>query len=136
MFCMCGRLLLIVNSSYARNSYTTARVLSTTDPLELIIMLYDGAIESLDRAAIATTAHQTAVKIRFIDKSIAIIDELLNALNPEIGGELVENLMNLYLYMMQELALANARNDAQKMQEIRGLLHQLRESWIVIKGTA
>jgi flagellar protein FliS len=110
--------------------------MSTSDPLELIIMLYDGAIESLEKAAIATTGRQTAVKLRFIDKAIAIIDELLNCLNPEVGGEVAENLMNLYLYMMQELTLANARNDADKMLEIGALLRQLRESWVSVKGTA
>lgn len=127
---------MIVNSSYARNSYTSAKVMSTSDPLELVIMLYDGAIESLEKAAVAVTSQQTAVKIRFVDKSLAIIDELLNSLNPEVGGEVAENLMNLYLYMMRELTLANARNDAEKMLEIGSLLRQLREAWVSVKGTA
>ena len=127
---------MIVTSAYARNSYTNAKVMSTTDPLELVIMLYDGAIEFLEKAAIAANAHQTAVKIRYLDKSIAIIDELLNSLNPEVGGEVAENLMNLYLYMMQELTLANAQNDADKMRQVSSLLRQLREGWVSIKGAA
>lgn len=110
--------------------------MSTTDPLELVIMLYDGAIEFLEKAAIATNARQTAVKIRYLDKSIAIIDELLNSLNPEVGGEVAENLMNLYLYMMQELTLANAQNDADKIRQVSSLLRQLREGWVSIKGAA
>lgn len=110
--------------------------MSTTDPLELVIMLYDGAIESLEKAAVATTGRQTALKLRYIDKAIAIIDELLNALNPEVGGEVAENLLSLYLYMMQELTLANVQNNAEKMMEIGSLLRQLREGWVSVKGSA
>lgn len=125
---------MIVNSAYALNSYTNAKVMSTTDPLELVIMLYDGAIESLEKAATAMTAQQRANKIRYIDKSLAIIDELLNALNPEVGGEVAENLMHLYLYMMQELTIANAQNNANKLFEIIELLKQLKSGWTAIRG--
>ncbi|KAF0178038.1 MAG: flagellar biosynthetic protein FliS [Nitrospirae bacterium] len=110
--------------------------MSTTDPLELVILLYDGAIESLEKAAVAAAGGQIALKLRFADKAIAIIDELLNSLNPEVGGEVAENLMNLYLYMMREITLANARNDADRMQQVSSLLRQLRESWVSIRGTA
>ncbi len=125
-----------VTAAYVKNSYTNAKVISTTDPLELVIMLYDGAIESLEKAAIAATSQQMAVKIRYLDKSIAVIDELLNSLNVEVGGEVAENLMNLYQYMMQEIAIANARNDAEKMSQVSSLLRQLREGWLSIKGAA
>jgi flagellar protein FliS len=97
-------------------------------------MLYDGAIESLEKAATAMTAQQRANKIRYIDKSLAIIDELLNALNPEVGGEVAENLMHLYLYMMQELTIANAQNNANKLFEIIELLKQLKSGWTAIRG--
>jgi len=97
-------------------------------------MLYDGAIESLEKAATAMTAQQRANKIRYIDKSLAIIDELLNALNPEVGGEVAENLMHLYLYMMQELTIANAQNNAHKLFEIIELLKQLKSGWTAIRG--
>lgn len=127
---------MVANAAYARNSYTSAKVMSTSDPLELVIMLYDGAIESLEKAAVAAAGGQIAMKLRFADKTIAIIDELLNCLNPEVGGEVAENLMNLYLYMMQEITLANARNDADRMHQVSSLLRQLRESWVSIKGTA
>ncbi len=110
--------------------------MTTSDPLELVIMLYDGAIESLEKAADAAAGGQIAVKLRFADKAIAIIDELLNSLNVEVGGEVAENLMNLYQYMMQEIALANARNDAEKMRQVSSLLRELREGWVSIKGTA
>ncbi|HSW62090.1 MAG TPA: flagellar export chaperone FliS [Dissulfurispiraceae bacterium] len=127
---------MTANAVYARNSYTNAKVMSTTDPLELVIMLYDGAIESLEKAAVAATSQQTALKLRFVDKALAIIDELLNCLNPEVGGEVAENLMNLYLYIMREITLANARNDADAMRRVSSLLRQLREGWVSIKGAA
>jgi flagellar protein FliS len=124
----------MVNAAYARNAYTQTKVATTYNPVELIIMLYDGAIDFLDKAATAINMREVPIKIKYIDKTMAIIEELLKALNLEVGGEIAINLQNLYLYMMKELVLANAQNDINKLNHVIGLLKNLREAWVQIKN--
>ena len=125
----------MVNAAYARNAYTQTKVATAYNPVELVIMLYDGAIDFLDKAATAINMREVPIKIKYIDKAIAIIEELLNALNLEVGGEIALNLQNLYLHMMRELVLANAKNDGNKIKHVTNLLKELREAWVQIKGT-
>ncbi|HKN18608.1 MAG TPA: flagellar export chaperone FliS [Dissulfurispiraceae bacterium] len=119
----------MVNTAYALNSYTQAKVLGGS-PVEMIIMLYDGVIEYLNKAATGTAMRNLQVKLKYIDRTLAIIKELNRSLNMDAGGEVAVNLRNLYTHMMVELVLANARNDSDKMLHICGLLKNLREGWI------
>lgn len=124
----------MVNAAYARNAYTQTKVTTAYNPVELVIMLYDGAIEFLDKADTAINMREVPIKIKYIDKAIAIIEELLNSLNLEVGGEIALNLQNLYLHMMRELVLANAKNDGNRVKHVIGLLKELREAWVQIKN--
>lgn len=125
----------MVNIAYARNAYTQTKITTTYNPVELVVMLYDGAIDFLDKAATAINMKEVQIKIRYIDKSLAIIEKLLNSLNFEVGGEIAINLSELYQYMMKELVLANAKNDANKIKHVIDLLKELREAWVQIKDT-
>lgn len=124
----------MVNAAYARNAYTQTKITTAYNPVELVIMLYDGAIDFLDKAATAINMQEVPVKIKYIDKTMAIIEELLNALNLEVGGEIALNLQNLYLHMMKELVLANAKNDGNRVKHVISLLRELREAWVQIKN--
>src|SRR5271169_5423762 len=104
----------MVNTAYALNSYTQARVVGGS-PVELIIALYDGAIEFLIKAATGITLKNLQVKLKYIDRALAIIQELNRSLNMDAGGEVAVNLRDLYTHMMLELVLANAENDAAKL---------------------
>lgn len=123
----------MVNTAYALSAYRHHKVAEAT-PIELVIMLYDGAIDALDRAVGAISAEQIPVKLKHIDKTLAIIEELLNALDIEVGGEMAINLCDLYYYMMREITLANLSNDREKLRHVASLLRELRESWVVVKG--
>jgi len=123
----------VVNPAYARNAYTQATV-TTNTPLDLVIMLYSGAIEYLEGAAHAIENKDLQTKIKCIDKAIAIICELNNSLNGEDGGEITATLENLYLYMSKELVLANIKNDSGKISHIAALLKTIQEGWLDIKS--
>jgi flagellar protein FliS len=124
----------MVNAAYAHNAYTQTKITTAYNPVELIVMLYDGAIDFLDKAATAINMKEVPIKIKYIDKAMAIIEELLNALNLEVGGEIALNLQSLYLHMMKELVLANAKNDGNRVKHVIGLLRELREAWVQIKN--
>lgn len=119
----------MVNTVYALSAYTQTKASTTTNPLELVIMLYDGAIDSLDKAAAAINMKEIPIKLKYMNKALAIIDELNNSLNIEAGGEIALNLQDLYLYMIRELVLANIKNDINGINHVNALLKELRESW-------
>lgn len=123
----------MINATYALNAYKHARVNTSRTPLDLIIMLYDGAIEYLGKAVLCIDEGNTARKAEFISKTIAIIEELLLSLDMEAGGEISANLQSIYLYMLKELIVANAKNDVQRLQRIVNILKDVRIAWREIR---
>jgi flagellar protein FliS len=121
----------MVSHAYALSSYTQTMVQTSTDSLSLVIMLYDGAIEFLHKAGVAMEKRQLPVKLKYIDKTLAVIEELNNSLDTNIGGELAANLRALYQYMLKEIVLANAQNDREKLREMIQLLETLRSGFKV-----
>jgi flagellar protein FliS len=106
---------------------------STADPHQLILMLFDGALLSVNSAAAAIDNKDVPAKIRHITQAIEIITMGLQiSLDPESGGELAERLNALYEYMCIRLALANAQSSTAPLIEVSGLLRDLREAWAQI----
>lgn len=123
----------MTDTAYARNIYTHVMVNTSTTPLDLIILLYDGAVENLHKAIFYMNQNDVSLKIHYISKAMAIIEELLESLELEAGGEIAMNLRNLYIFMLRELTLANARNDTARVEYIKRLLKDLRTAWREIR---
>jgi len=99
-------------------------------PHRLVLMLFDGALAALAAARLHMQAGDQAAKGASISKAIAIIDDGLKAsLDLSVGGETAANLHALYEYMSQQLLLANLRNNPALVEEVRGLLLELRAAW-------
>ena len=114
--------------TYARMDVETG--VSGASPELLIVMLYDGAISAIGMARHRLEAGDHAGKGRCISKAIGIIEEgLRGSLDPDAGGELAGNLSALYEYMSHRLMLANLRNDAGILDEVAGLLRDLKLAW-------
>lgn len=115
---------------YARYSqaYKKAAV-STVDQRKLIVMMYDGAIKFLNIATDKIAKNETYEAHRNLIRGKSIIAELLGSLNMEDGGEIGRNLQRLYTYMFNELIEANLNNDVSKIQNVLGLLKELRIGW-------
>ncbi|HZX48167.1 MAG: flagellar export chaperone FliS [Thermodesulfovibrio sp. RBG_19FT_COMBO_42_12] len=118
----------MTNVTHALNAYTQAKT-SAANPLDLVIMLYDGATDFLNKASTAINMKETQTKIKYIDKTMSIIEELLNSLNIDEGGEVAINLQSLYLYMLRELTIANLHNDAEKVRHIESLFKEIGAAW-------
>ncbi|MHB8841655.1 MAG: flagellar export chaperone FliS [Candidatus Aquicultor sp.] len=122
-----------MNTAYAQNAYTDTMVATTANPLDLIIQLYDGAISRLNKAIFCINQGNITQKIQYITRTIAIIEELLASLDMKAGGEVAVNLQGLYVHMLQELTIANANNDVQKIKQVEELLKELRGAWKEIR---
>jgi flagellar protein FliS len=118
-------------NAYGRNSLDTA--VESASPHRLIVMLFDGAIKAVSLAQIHIQSGAIAEKGAAISKAIAIIEDGLRlALDREKGGELAENLDALYDYMTQRLLEANLGNRLDLLEEVGGLLLELKTAWDAI----
>lgn len=98
-------------------------------PHRLIQMLIDGGLERIAQARGALERQQIHLKGELIGKAVAIIGGLREGLNLDAGGELATNLDDLYDYMMRRLTEANLHNDPQRLEEVAGLLRQIKDGW-------
>jgi flagellar protein FliS len=108
---------------------------STADPHELIVMLFDGALLCIAAARQHIKTGGIAAKGESISRAINIVANGLKAsLNLEVGGELAVRLAALYDYMCDRLLYANLKNDATALDEVHGLLEDLKGAWEQIEG--
>ena len=114
-------------ASYGDVKVTTG--VSSANGVQLIQMLFDGLLESLA----ATKGHIQNGAIVEKGKSIArasrIVIGLQGALDYERGGDLANNLNELYGYVTRRLLHVNARNDLDALEEIFGLMNEIRTAW-------
>jgi flagellar secretion chaperone FliS len=117
----------------AAQAYSRTQVQSQS-PLELVVMLYDGAIRFLNMAAEGMRQKDLQAKRQGMSNAMAIIGELQNTLNMQEGGEVAESLDRLYSYIISRLLDANLKRDPAPLEEAIRLLRPLRDAWAEIAG--
>lgn len=114
--------------AYAQVGVESA-VLSAS-PHQLVVLLFDGALSAMKKAAILIEQGEIPGKGQALSKAINIISNgLQSGLNHEVGGDLVANLDSLYDYMIRRLLQANLNNDLNAINEVVELLNNIAEAW-------
>jgi flagellar protein FliS len=98
-------------------------------PHRLVQMLLEGALERIALAKGNMANNEIANKGENISKAIAIVGGLQSSLNIDSGGEIAENLNNLYDYMALRLVIANSRNDESILNEVANLIVEIKMGW-------
>lgn len=101
-------------------------------PHRLIQMLMEGGLTRIAQARGAMERQQVALKGEMIGKAIGIIGGLRAGLDLQQGGELASNLDRLYEYMTSRLLEANVKNQAEYLEEVAGLLRNVKSGWDAI----
>lgn len=107
--------------------------LTTNSPGQTVLMLYDGAIKFLNCAKTLIDQKDYAQKGISISKAMDIINELASTLNREQGGEIAENLNNLYFWCNARLAMANLKMDKDAIDSVIKVLSGLRSAFAQIQ---
>jgi len=115
----------------AANAYQQTHVQSRS-PLELVVMLYDGALRFVGEALTALERKDLAAKREAISRVLAIVSELQSTLNMDHGGDIARSLDALYAYVNTRLLEANIQNDAARLEELARLFGTLRTAWAEI----
>ena len=103
--------------------------IQSRSPLELVVMLYDGALRFLQQTIDAMESGDLVAKRDSLSRSMAIVAELHGMLDLEQGGEVAASLDSLYTYMMERLTTANQQRDAAPVAEVMRLMSGLRDAW-------
>jgi flagellar protein FliS len=103
--------------------------ITTTDPGTVLLLLYQGAIDALNRAAGFMAAGNMADKGKQILNANDIINQFIASLDFEVGGELAHNLERLYRFMLEQILFANAHNEAKPLTTVVSLLTTLKSGW-------
>lgn len=116
--------------SYSTNQYKTNSV--NTSPLQLVVMCYDGMIRFMGKAKEAIEKKDIVNKVKFINKTLAIVDELQNSLDFRQGGEVARNLDRIYDYFNNELMKVSMKDDLEILAHLLTLTRDLRSAWAEI----
>lgn len=111
------------------NQYQNTQV-GTASSEKILIMLYDGAINFSKIALERMNKRDVAGKGKYISKAQAIVSELMNTLNHDVGGEISRRLEQLYIYVIDEYINANIHNNPRALENAIRILTILRDTWV------
>jgi len=103
-------------------------------PIELVVMLYDGALTRVSEARAAIERGDLHAFRYAIGRTLGIIGELQNTLDLKAGGPIATSLDNLYSFVTTGLMDASARESAVTLDGIETVLSTLRDAWLEISS--
>ena len=123
-----------MSQSNALKSYRQiqSQTVLSASPYHLILKLFDGLLQRLASARGNIERQEVAEKGQALGSAISIIGGLRGSISHVAGGEIATNLDNLYEYCERRLMQANQHNDTAIIDEVAGLLKDIRSAWLEI----
>lgn len=109
------------NQIYQQNAVQTA------SPERLLLMLFDGAIRFMNQAKAFMEKHQLEQAHTNLVKAQGILTELKATLNMDY--EISHQLLPIYDFCYRRLVEANLQKSAEPIDEVLGLMTDLRSTW-------
>lgn len=101
---------------------------TTDDPYLLILKLYEGLLKYLSFVEVSIENQEIEQKFDYINRSIAIFDELRNILDFD-GGDIAYYLDGLYLYQIETLFTAGVNNNLGAIAQVKKVVTGLIDAW-------
>lgn len=98
------------------------------DPYLLVLKLYEGLLKYLSFVKLSMESGDTETKFTYINKSVAIFDELRNVLDFD-GGDVAYYLDGLYLYQIETLFSAGIDDNVNSINQIMKVVQGLIDAW-------
>jgi flagellar protein FliS len=129
---------MTTSQSRAASAYASVNLESRANSsggADLVILLIEGVLDRVKLAKLAIAQRDIMQKITHINKALDIISEGLRAhLDVRAGGEIAQNLDDLYAYCLVRLLHANSKNDVAALDEISSLFTPLLSAWSSIRN--
>lgn len=97
--------------------YQTSNI-TTATPEKLMIMLFDGAIQFLQKAKTAIEEKNLQERAENIESARKIVRELMRTIDLETGNDVSKSLFRLYNKMAMKLIKANVSRNASLVDEV------------------
>jgi flagellar protein FliS len=101
-------------------------------PHALVLTLFDAALERLRTARACIERGEARRKASLLHSAVILVAELRGSLDTQRGGELADNLSELYGYVTRRLIHANLNSDSAALAEVMSLLGEIRSAWAAI----
>ncbi len=98
------------------------------DPYLLVLKLYEGLLKYLSFVKVAMETGDVEAKFTYINKSVAIFDELRNVLDFD-GGDVAYYLDGLYLYQIETLFSAGIDDNVNSINQVMKVVQGLIDAW-------
>ncbi|MBX3096556.1 MAG: flagellar export chaperone FliS [Fimbriimonadaceae bacterium] len=118
-------------SSTQHDQYRQSAI-NGASPLQLIVMLYDGALRFMNAGLTAMRQENRFEQNEKLTRAQRIVAELMSCLDMEKGGEVAQNLMALYSYTYDQLVQGNLQDDEQAVLRAQRVMSDLRGSWVAL----
>lgn len=119
---------ILMNKTSPYNTYTQNNI-SIESPQKLIEVLYEGILRFNMQGKRAISANDIEKRTYWINRSAAILMELLNSLSFENEGTTSKYLHGLYIQQLKLLAEANNENSIEKIDQVNTVMKSLLEAW-------
>ena len=103
--------------------------IETASREQILIMLYDGAIQFLNKARVAMQNKDFEGINNNLIGAQNIIQEFINSMDREVAPQLAENLISLYEYFIRRLVQANMKRQIEPIDEVLKYLKSLKATW-------
>ena len=98
-------------------------------PVTLVVMLYDGCLRFMETGRLAMERRDLEAQNAALQKAQKIVLELMSALDLRKGGEVAQNLMALYSYVLGELVRSNCEDAPEGILNAIRTMSELRQGW-------
>jgi len=115
----------------AAQKYLRTKVLTATAE-QLQLMLFDGALRFCDQARMALEKNNYEQSYKTLTDAQAIVNQLINGLNPGINKDLCDKLKSLYVYAYKKLLDTNLTHKIESLDEAVKVLKYQRETWAML----
>jgi flagellar protein FliS len=100
----------------------------SNDPYVLVLKLYEGILKYLSFVKYAMENGNVEEKFTYINKCVAIFDELRNVLDFD-GGDVAYYLDGLYLYQIETLFTAGVDDNINSINQVMKVVQGLIDAW-------
>ncbi|HYR42277.1 MAG TPA: flagellar export chaperone FliS [Terriglobia bacterium] len=118
-----------MNYPNSRSALYKETAVNTASPTKLVVMLYEGAVRFLTRAARDIRNQDLVGKAESISRALAIIQHLRLTLDKDKGQHIAQELDRLYAYVVSRVLDGSTKLDPGAIEEAIKVLSNLLPAW-------
>ncbi len=117
----------------AKRDYLQSRIL-TAHPVEIVEMLYQVAIDSLQEAIAELKSGDRFARSRAVSRAQEAIHELAVSLDRSVKAPFTANLAALYQYVLHQINMGHSRQSEPEFQDALSILIKLAGTWAEVRA--